>query len=106
MTLPPPSSPCATACRRGLNRAAAAPILAAGTDNANGDRKWPSTTSGRRRAPPARSTTRTAELDAGLRKHMLGIYNYMASGVLLTGIVAYLVFTMAVVQTAERARWG
>ena len=45
-----------------------------------------------------RSTTRTAELDAGLRKHMLGIYNYMASGVLLTGIVAYLVFTMAVVQ--------
>ncbi|MCB2087558.1 MAG: Bax inhibitor-1/YccA family protein [Sphingomonadaceae bacterium] len=26
--------------------------------------------------------------DAGLRKHMLSIYNYMASGVLLTGIVA------------------
>ena len=46
----------------------------------------------------ARTTARTAELDAGLRKHMLGIYNYMASGVLLTGIVAYLVFTMAVVQ--------
>ena len=46
-----------------------------------------------------RSTTRTAEFDAGLRRHMLGIYNYMASGVLLTGIVAYLVFTMAVVQT-------
>ncbi|GGD56708.1 BAX inhibitor (BI)-1/YccA family protein [Erythrobacter arachoides] len=31
--------------------------------------------------------TRTA-FDAGLRKHMLSIYNYMASGVLLTGIVA------------------
>ena len=45
-----------------------------------------------------RTDARTAELDAGLRKHMLGIYNYMASGVLLTGIVAYLVFTMAVVQ--------
>ena len=28
--------------------------------------------------------------DAGLRKHMLAIYNYMASGVLLTGIVAML----------------
>jgi FtsH-binding integral membrane protein len=28
--------------------------------------------------------------DQGLRKHMLGIYNYMASGVLLTGIVAML----------------
>ncbi len=51
----------------------------------------------------ARAATRTdaraAALDAGLRKHMLGIYNYMASGVLLTGIVAYLVFTMAVAQT-------
>ncbi|WP_271077167.1 Bax inhibitor-1/YccA family protein [Aurantiacibacter sp. MUD61] len=28
--------------------------------------------------------------DAGLRKHMLSIYNYMASGVLLTGVVAML----------------
>ena len=28
--------------------------------------------------------------DAGLRKHMLAIYNYMASGVLLSGIVALL----------------
>ena len=28
--------------------------------------------------------------DAGLRSHMLSIYNYMASGVLLTGIVALL----------------
>ncbi|MXO58017.1 BAX inhibitor (BI)-1/YccA family protein [Altererythrobacter salegens] len=28
--------------------------------------------------------------DAGLRKHMLSIYNYMSSGVLLTGIVAML----------------
>ncbi len=27
--------------------------------------------------------------DAGLRSHMLSVYNYMASGVLLTGIVAY-----------------
>lgn len=30
--------------------------------------------------------------DEGLRKHMLSIYNYMASGVLLTGIVALLTF--------------
>ena len=28
--------------------------------------------------------------DAGLRSHMLKVYNYMASGVLLTGIVAML----------------
>ncbi|MFM6951031.1 MAG: Bax inhibitor-1/YccA family protein [Novosphingobium sp.] len=31
-----------------------------------------------------------ATYDAGLRKHMLAIYNYMASGVLLSGIVALL----------------
>ncbi|HTN15923.1 MAG TPA: Bax inhibitor-1/YccA family protein, partial [Sphingomonadaceae bacterium] len=31
-----------------------------------------------------------ATFDAGLRKHMLSIYNYMASGVLLTGIIAML----------------
>ena len=29
-------------------------------------------------------------VDAGLRSHMLKVYNYMASGVLLTGIVAML----------------
>ena len=29
-------------------------------------------------------------MDAGLRRHMLSIYNYMASGVLLSGIVALL----------------
>ena len=31
-----------------------------------------------------------AGFDAGLRKHMLSVYNYMTSGVLLTGIVALL----------------
>jgi len=37
------------------------------------------------------SVPRTATVfDAGLRKHMLSIYNYMTSGVLLTGIVALL----------------
>lgn len=33
----------------------------------------------------------SAAFDAGLRKHMLRVYNYMASGVLLTGIVAMIV---------------
>lgn len=33
---------------------------------------------------------RTIERDAGLRSYMLSVYNYMASGVLLTGIVAML----------------
>jgi uncharacterized protein len=32
----------------------------------------------------------SAALDAGLRSYMLSVYNYMASGVLLTGIVALL----------------
>lgn len=32
--------------------------------------------------------TRDAAYDAGLRSYMLSVYNYMASGVLLTGIVA------------------
>lgn len=34
------------------------------------------------------SATRSAEVDQGLRSYMLGIYNYMASALLLTGIVA------------------
>ncbi|MEO0413032.1 MAG: Bax inhibitor-1/YccA family protein [Pseudomonadota bacterium] len=42
-----------------------------------------------------RNYTRTqtdakAGIDAGLRKYMIGVYNYMTSGVLLTGIVAML----------------
>ena len=32
---------------------------------------------------------RTAAVDAGLRAHMLTVYNYMAGGVALTGVVAY-----------------
>jgi uncharacterized protein len=34
--------------------------------------------------------------DAGLRSYMLGVYNYMAGGVALTGLLAYLVYSMAV----------
>lgn len=37
----------------------------------------------------ARSAAQTAEFDEGLRSYMLKVYNYMASGVLLTGIIAY-----------------
>jgi FtsH-binding integral membrane protein len=35
------------------------------------------------------ATARTAAVDAGLRAHMLTVYNYMAGGVALTGVVAY-----------------
>lgn len=37
-----------------------------------------------------------AGVDEGLRAYMLGVYNYMAIGVALTGVVAYLVFSLAV----------
>lgn len=38
----------------------------------------------------AGTAAQTAEFDEGLRAYMLKVYNYMASGVLLTGIVAML----------------
>ena len=38
-------------------------------------------------------------IDQGLRDYMLRVYNYMAVGVGLTGLVAYLTFAMAVTQT-------
>ena len=41
--------------------------------------------------------------DAGLRSHMLSVYNYMASGVLLTGIVAY---ALALSGVAEQLWFG
>jgi FtsH-binding integral membrane protein len=42
------------------------------------------------RAYPASSgATSAAALDAGLRSYMMHVYNWMASGLLLTGIVAY-----------------
>src|SRR5215510_9497341 len=41
-----------------------------------------------------------AQIDVGLRQHMLGVYNYMASGLLLTGIVAYAVASWAMSDRA------
>ncbi|MBS0247473.1 MAG: Bax inhibitor-1/YccA family protein [Proteobacteria bacterium] len=43
--------------------------------------------------------TRTAEIDAGLRAYMLRVYNYMAAGVALTGVVSWLTFNAAVQTT-------
>ena len=39
---------------------------------------------------------RAAVIDAGLRAYMIRVYNYMASGVALTGVVAWLTFGAAV----------
>jgi len=48
-----------------------------------------------------------AGLDLGLRKYMLSIYNYMASGVLLTGIVALLMARSGMTETVmmSPAKW-
>jgi uncharacterized protein len=35
-------------------------------------------------------------VDEGLRAYMLGVYNYMAGGVALTGVMAYLTYSLAV----------
>src|SRR5689334_14830420 len=43
-----------------------------------------------------------AARDAGLRSYMLTVYNYMASGVLLTGIVAMLFSNSSLFQAAFR----
>jgi hypothetical protein len=50
----------------------------------------------------ARTGYRTDQvaIDAGLRAYMIRVYNYMAAGVALTGMVAWLTFTAAVVQTS------
>src|SRR5262249_12958646 len=50
----------------------------------------------------ARTGYRTDQvaIDAGLRAYMIRVYNYMASGVALTGLVAWLTFSAAVVQTS------
>ena len=44
-----------------------------------------------------------AVMDEGLRAYMLKVYNYMATGVLLTGIIALLSFKMSVVTDANGA---
>jgi len=45
----------------------------------------------------AKSSTSEEIIDQGLRAYMLKVYNYMGSGVLLTGFVALLFFKLAVV---------
>jgi uncharacterized protein len=40
-------------------------------------------------------TDRAVAYDMGLRAHMIRVYNYMAGGVALTGMVAWLVYQMA-----------
>ena len=51
-----------------------------------------------------RSNTTRAEthvIDEGLRAYMLKVYNYMASGVLLTGVISLFLFKLSVVTSAD-----
>src|SRR5688572_3372676 len=57
---------------------------------ANWNDPQPTRTSFNASASGIPGTARTGIMDQGLRRHMLSIYNYMASGVLLSGIVALL----------------
>jgi FtsH-binding integral membrane protein len=51
-------------------------------------------------------TDRAVAYDMGLRAHMIRVYNYMASGVALTGLVAWFTYQMAVVTNAAGAISG
>ncbi|MEQ1616468.1 MAG: Bax inhibitor-1/YccA family protein [Hyphomicrobiaceae bacterium] len=44
-----------------------------------------------------------AVVDQGLRSYMLSVYNYMAAGIALTGIVAYFVFTQSITMDPAMA---
>jgi len=44
-------------------------------------------------APNADLRSVPLQIDVGLRQYMLNVYNYMAGGLALTGIVAYIAAT-------------
>ena len=48
----------------------------------------------------------TVVMDEGLRAYMLKVYNYMATGVLLTGVIALISFKMSVVTDSTGAISG
>ena len=53
-----------------------------------------------RRYAQGTAVGRAEAIDQGLRAYMLRVYNYMASGVAITGVVAYLIYAVSVVQGA------
>ena len=54
----------------------------------------------------AKAAKKTVVWDEGLRSYMLKVYNYMATGVLLTGIIALLSFKISVVTDTAGAITG
>jgi FtsH-binding integral membrane protein len=59
-----------------------------------------------RSAASAYPTRTGAAVDEGLRSYMLGVYNYMAAGVALTGVAAYLTSMMAVGADGQLTAFG
>ena len=49
---------------------------------------------------------RAVAVDAGLRAHMIRVYNYMASAVALSGIVSWLTYNAAVTSTGALTTFG
>jgi|TARA_B110001454_G_C12649355_1_gene404762 FtsH-binding integral membrane protein len=47
------------------------------------------------------TSTEVHIIDEGLRAYMLKVYNYMASGILITGFISLILFKMSVVTTAD-----
>ena len=47
---------------------------------------------------PASAATTAAVLDAGLRAYMLRVYNWMSSGLLMTGIIAYAIANTSLIN--------
>jgi FtsH-binding integral membrane protein len=45
-------------------------------------------------------------IDAGLRAHMIRVYNYMAVGLVLTGVAAFLTYTLSVTATPTEYQIG
>ena len=55
------------------------------------------------------SKTRSAEthvIDEGFRAYMLKVYNYMASGIFLIGIISLLLFKLSVVMASDGSITG
>ena len=52
------------------------------------------------------TTTETHVIDEGLRAYMLKVYNYMTSGIFLTGIISLLLFKLSVVMASDGSITG
>src|ERR1700728_3000994 len=52
--------------------------------------------------PPASAATTAAVMDAGLRAYMLRVYNWMSSGLVLTGLIAYLIANTSLINAFYR----